>query len=72
MPTVVLLIAPHISSVPSRERNLRKMPNFTDFEPEINSIKCNTEKKNLNILIQDSSSFLGKANLMQKICKKGL
>ena len=35
-------------SVPSRVRNLRKMrnfwANFTDFEPEINTIKCKTEK----------------------------
>ena len=34
--------------VPSRVRNLRKMrsfwANFTDFEPEINIIKCKTEK----------------------------
>ena len=37
-----------LSSVPSRVRNLRKMrnfwANFTDFEPEINIIKCKTEK----------------------------
>ena len=37
-----------ISSVPSGVRNLRKMrnfcANFTDFEPEINIIKCKTEK----------------------------
>ena len=35
-------------SVPSRVRNLRKMrnfwANFTDFEPEIDIIKCKTEK----------------------------
>ena len=35
-------------SVPSRVRNLRKMQNFwanfTDFKPEINIIKCQTEK----------------------------
>ena len=35
-------------SVPSRVRNLRKMrnfwANFTDFEPEINIVKCKTEK----------------------------
>ena len=67
-----------IPSVPSRVRNLRKIQNFwanfTDFEPEINIIKCKTEKldlKNLNILIQDCSLYLGKANLMQKICKRG-
>ena len=36
------------TSVPSRVRNSRKMQNFwanfTDFEPEINIIKCKTEK----------------------------
>ena len=36
------------ASVPSRVRNLRKTQNFwtnfTDFEPEINIIKCKTEK----------------------------
>ena len=35
-------------SVPSRVRKLRKMrnfwANFTDFEPEINIMKCKTEK----------------------------
>ena len=35
-------------SVPSRVRNLRKMQNFganfIGFEPEINIIKCKTEK----------------------------
>ena len=68
----------HVASVPSRERNLRKMrnfwANFTDFEPKINIIKCKTEKlkqKNLNILMQDCRLYLGKANLMQKICKRG-
>ena len=48
--------------------------NFTDFEQEINIIKCKTEKpkkKNLNILIQDCSLYLGESNLMQKICKRG-
>ena len=48
--------------------------NFTDFEPQINMIKCKTEKlkqKNLNILMLDCSLYLGKANLMQKICKRG-
>ena len=48
--------------------------NFTDFEPEINIVKCKTEKlekQNLNILMQDCSLYFGKANLMQKICKKG-
>ena len=48
--------------------------NFTDFEPEIIIIKCKTEKletKNLNILMQDCSLYLGKENLMQKFCKKG-
>ena len=38
------------TSVPSRVRNLRKVrnfwANFTDFEPEINIIKCKTEKLN--------------------------
>ena len=56
-------------------RNLSKMrnfwANFTDFEPEINIIKCRTETKNLNILMQDCSLCLGRANLMQKICKRG-
>ena len=37
-----------LTSVPSKVRNLRKMrnfwANFTDFEPEINIIKCKTEK----------------------------
>ena len=37
-----------LHSAPSRVRNLRKMrnfwANFTDFEPEINIIKCKTEK----------------------------
>ena len=36
------------AGVPSRVRNLRKMrnfrANFTDFEPEINTVKCKTEK----------------------------
>ena len=57
---------------------LRKMrnfwANFTDFEPEINIIKCETENlktKNLNILMQGCSLYLGKANLMQKICERG-
>ena len=45
--------------------------NFTDFEPEINIIECKTEAKNLNILMQDSGLYLGKANLMQKIRKRG-
>ena len=47
--------------------------NFTDFEPEIDIIKCKTEKlkKKSNILMQDCSLYLGKANLMQKICKRG-
>ena len=48
--------------------------NFTDFEPEVNIIKCKTEKlkqKYKNILMQDCSLYLGKANLMQKICKMG-
>ena len=48
--------------------------NFTDFEPEINIIKCKTEKlltKNLNILMQYCSLYLGKANLMQKNCETG-
>ena len=48
--------------------------NFTDFKPEINIIKCKTEKtKNLNIVMQDCSlyRYLGKANLMQKVCKRG-
>ena len=48
--------------------------NFADFEPEINIIKCKTEKlkqKNLNILIQDCNLYLGKASLMQKICRRG-
>ena len=66
-------------SVPSRVRNLRKMgnfqANFTDFEPVINIVKCKTEKfgltNNLNVLMQDCSLYLGKANLMQKICKSG-
>ena len=44
--------------------------NFTDFEPEINIMKCKTEKQqNLNILIQDCSLCLGKAILMQKFGK---
>ena len=65
-------------SVPSRVGNLGKIgnfwANFTDFEPEINIIKCKTEKlkqKNLNILMQDCSLYLGKANLMQKNSKRG-
>ena len=37
-----------VTSVPSGVRNLRKMrnfwANFTDFEPEINIIKCKSEK----------------------------
>ena len=45
--------------------------NFTDFEPEINIIKCKTKTKNLNILVQDCSLYLGKTNLMQKNCKRG-
>ena len=48
--------------------------NFTDFEPEINIIKCKTKKlktKNLNILMQNCSLYLEKANLMQKIRKRG-
>ena len=45
--------------------------NFTNFEPEINIITCKTEKLKKNILIQNCSLYLGKANLMQKICKKG-
>ena len=47
--------------------------NYTDFEPEINITICKTEKletKNLNTLMQDGSLYLGKANLMQKICKR--
>ena len=44
---------------------------FTDFEPEIMIIKCKTETKNLNILMQDCSLYLGKANLKQKISKRG-
>ena len=40
------------SSVPSRVRNLRKMQNFwanfINFEPEINIIKCKTEKLKQN------------------------
>ena len=60
-------------SVPSRVRNLREMrnfwANFTDFEPEVNTIKCKTEKL-MNILMQECSLYLGKANLMQKICKR--
>ena len=48
--------------------------NFYDLEPKINIIKCKTEKlktKNLNILMEDCSYYLGKANLMQKIWKRG-
>ena len=48
--------------------------NFTDFKPEIITTKCKTEKlktKNLNILMQVRSLYLGKANLMPKICKRG-
>ena len=48
--------------------------NFTDFEPKVHIVKCKTEKpetKNLNILMQDCSLYLGKANLMEKICKRG-
>ena len=56
------------NNVPSRVRKMRNFwANFTDFEPEINIIKCKTEKlkqKNLNILMQDCSLYLGKANLM--------
>ena len=47
---------------------------FSDFESKINIIKCKTEKpkqKNLNILMQDCRWYLGKGNLMQKICKRG-
>ena len=47
---------------------------FSDFEPEINILKCKTEElqtKNLNILMQDCSLYLRKANLMQKISKRG-
>ena len=39
--------------------------NFIDFEPEIKLY--NAKLKNLNIVMQDSSLYLGKANLMQKI-----
>ena len=64
-----------ITSVPSTVRNLRKMrnfwANFTDFKSEIDIIKCKTLTKNLNILMQGCSTYLGKANLMQKICKRG-
>ena len=42
---------------------------FTDFEPERNA-KLKKLTKNLNILLQDCSLYLGKANLMQKTCKK--
>ena len=66
------------TSVSSRVRNLRKMQNFwanfSDFGPDINSVKCKTERlktKNLNILMQDCSLYLGKANLAQKIYKRG-
>ena len=45
--------------------------NFIDFEPEIIIIKCKNSTKNLNILMQDCSLYLGKANLMQKICNRG-
>ena len=43
-----VFVCRYVNSVPSRVRNLRKMQNFwanfTDFEPEINIIKCKTEK----------------------------
>ena len=59
-------------SVAPGVRNLRKMQNFwanfTDFDPEINIIKCKTEKLEQK---QDCSLYLGKANILQKICKRG-
>ena len=64
------------SSVPFRVKNLKKMrnfwANFTDFEPETHILKCKTETKNLNILMQDCGLYLGKANSMQKICNRVL
>ena len=47
----------------SRERDLRKMrnfgANFTDFEPEINIIKCKTENvKNLNKKLESFNARL--------------
>ena len=60
-----------LCNVPSRVGNLRKMrnfwANFTDFEPEISIIKCKTEK----LEYFNARLYLGKANLKQKICKRG-
>ena len=42
--------------------------NFTDFKAEIN--RAYYKMQNLNMLMQDSSLYLGKENLMQKICKR--
>ena len=71
---------PHVRHLCSRVRNLRKMrnfwANFTDFEPEINIIKCKTENLSTNkkleyfTVMQDCSLYLGKASLMQKVCKR--
>ena len=75
--TVYWVVHAISTSAPSRVRNLRKMrnfwANFTDFEPEIININCKTEKlqKTMNILMQDCSLYLGKADLMQKIRKRG-
>ena len=74
---LTIIIETPQTSVPSTVRNLGKMQNFwanfIDFESEINITKCKikTLTKNLNILMQDCSMYLVKANLMQKNCKRG-
>ena len=61
-----MLAANVVGSVPSKMRNLRKMrifwANFTDSKSGINIIKCK---------MHNCCLYLGKANVMQKFCKRG-
>ena len=56
------------NSDPSRVRNLRKMrnfwANFTDFDPEINIMKCKTEVELMSFAAIDNSKSVRITNSM--------